>query len=743
MAENQAAYQRYMDTGYNAAWEKDWDTAIDAFSRALHASPDDPESHIQLGVSLYEAGRLEDSLKILSRANKLAPDDPIPLERSANVLEQMGHKKEAAQQYVKVAEIYEGLQDRRKAIDNWEQATQLSPGLIAIHAKLGHNYERSGNKKKAIYQYLVMGYHLDRLNEKDKATKSIKRALKIDRRNSQALNMLRALQSGGNVRMPTAEYDDKVASTGSQALPLSPLSAPVEEANPLGPMGEAMETAMMALADFVMQTGELTSAGGDALQALQFQRQNIHDEAITAYQRAESKLRHPALKLNLGALLLLNDEPDEAIKHLGEAIMDPQLSAGALHALGQAYYQVGKYKQAARHLTQSLQAVDTNLTTNQHDIAALTETYGQLLSALGSWSDDSLAEINERFVDLLQGTSWKQSIPGMRRFLENEMRDAGEIDEQALREALDPHLASAVTRIDSYMRQGLLVLAMDEAHSLVEVSPHYLPAHTAMAEILVREGRLRHAIAKYNTIASAYMAREEIHQAAIILQDVLEMAPLDISLRTNLISLLESENRMDEVLDQYSELAKTYNQLGNFDKSRETFQQAEQLARRIEASPEKLAEIKHSLADMDQMRLDTRHAIRTYEEIVGLVPEDVRAYRMLVELNYSMANQVEAIKYLDVLLGIYARNKQISKIVHLLEELIKVHDRDPGLRSRLSAIYKQLGRKNDAIEQLDILGELQLEEGLNDEACNTIRQIIALEPDNLDDYQQLLGRLGC
>jgi tetratricopeptide (TPR) repeat protein len=442
--------------------------------------------------------------------------------------------------------------------------------------------------------------------------------------------------------------------------------------------------------------------------------------------------------------LLLNDKPEQAVKHLGEAVIDTNLAAGAYHALGQSYFKIKKQKQAARHLIQSLQAVDTSLAAHDEEVYQLTEIYERLLGALDGRTDEALAAVNERFVDLLTGKDWKQRISETRRHLEEVMRDEGD---QGVVDFLgtggSDRLASTVAHIDTYIRQGLLTLAMDEAHSAVEASPYYLPVHVRQAEILMREGRLRQAIEKYNTVARAYMSRDENDRAASILYEVLEMAPLDISVRTSLIDLLESEDRMAEVLDQYVDLAQTYNQLGNFDASRETYVQAERLAKRIESSPEKMAQIKHNLADMAQMRLDTRQAIKTYEEIVELVPTDDRAFRMLVDLNYNHGNTVEAIKHLDKLLGLYAKRKQISKIVQLLEDLVKRSPEDMGLRSRLGAIYEQMERKEDAIEQLDALGEMQLEAGLREEACGTLKRIVTLEPENVDDYLRLLKQLGC
>jgi tetratricopeptide (TPR) repeat protein len=220
------------------------------------------------------------------------------------------------------------------------------------------------------------------------------------------------------------------------------------------------------------------------------------------------------------------------------------------------------------------------------------------------------------------------------------------------------------------------------------------------------------------------------------------MAPLDISVRESLIELLETEERWDEALDQYIDLADTYHQLGNFDMARDIFNEAEKLANRINATPERIVGIKHRVADIDQMRLDMRKAQKTYEEIIQVVPTDERAYRMLIDIHYRQANQVEAIRKLDQLLGIFARSKQVNKITQLLEELVTMYPNDTWLRSRLAAIYRQMGRKEEAIKQLDALGELQLEAGLHQDAINTIRQIVALGPPGLDDYKRLLSQLG-
>jgi tetratricopeptide (TPR) repeat protein len=738
-------YEQAMNAGHNAAWDKEWTTAISAYGQAVQQFPDDAEAHIALGLALLEVGRLDDALKVYSRAHQLAPNDPIPLEKSADILEKMGRLKEAAQQYVNVAEVYISQRDLDKAIMNWEKATRLTPGMVAIHAKLAQAHERLGDKAKAIREYQVLGANFQRLGDKEKAGKALQRALKLDAKNVSTLNALRALESGADISLPGDDKSSKPAEGAKKKtgpLITSSSSAPVGDSDPLGPMGEAMTDALGLLASFVIEGGRLDGAGADALQAMELQRQGVNVQAIEAYQRAAGRMNHPALKMNLGGLLVLENRNDEAIKHLPDAIGSAQLTAGALHALGKAYFSVGKQKQAAKYLLQSLQSVDAALADND-DLDDMATLYERLMTTLEGRSNEALAQINSRFIGLLGGKDWKQRIGETRRQLEDTLRDQGEegvVD--ILTATRSDELTDAVGRIDKYLRQGLYTLAMDEAHRAVEFSPFYLPVHVRMAEIMMKEGRVRQAITKFNSIAKTFMVRGENDRAASILSEVLEMAPLDISVRESLIDLLESEQRWDEALDQYIDLADTHHQLGNFDMSRDIYASAERLANRVTASAEKIVRIKHRVADIDQMRLDMRKAQKTYEEIIQIAPGDERAHRMLVDIHYRQNNGIEAIKKLDALLGIYARSKQSNRITQLLEELVTMYPNDTGLRSRLAAIYRQLKRNADAIKQLDALGELQLEAGQHQDAITTIRQIVALNPPGVDDYKRLLSQLG-
>lgn len=737
-----AEFQQYMEEGHSAAWEHDWTAAIEAYSRAVQANGDDADAHINLGLALLNDGQLDRALKVYRHAHQLAPDDPLPLERSADVLERMGQAQEAAQQHVKVAEIYLTQRDLNKAIANWEHATQLTPGLVSVHARLAQAYERINRKEDSIREYLMLAYNFKRMDDIQKSTRAVERALKIDKNHAQALNALRALKSGGEIVLPDSYLNRKPIPQSDSAFDYDDVRADVGEAHPLGPIGEALDEALVLLAQFVVE-GELSEFVMHAMQGMEAQRQEHLEVAIEAYKQADSSgLNHPSLKMNIGGLLVLEEQAKEAIPFLEHAVNEPMLAAGALHALGQAHYQLGKHKEASAYLIQSLRAVDTSLATTPREEEELIGVYSSLMTALEGRAADSLQIINERFIGLLSGADWKQRISQTRVHLDETLKDEGGQGMVDFLVTGSDELTTLVTTIDRYIRIGLYTLGMDEAHRAIEKSPYYLPVHVRMAEIMMKEGRIRQAINKYNTVARSYLMREENDRAATILQEVLEMAPLDVDVRINLIQLLEDEERWDEALQNYINLAETYQQLGDFDRASETFNASERLARRIEASPEIIVQIKHATADIHQMRLNTRGAQNVYEEILEIDGENEKSLRALIDLYYTQGNQVEAVKRLDVLLSVYAKKGEIDKIVKMLESMVSANPNDAAVRQRLASMYRRRGQKAEAIEQLDALGELQLDAGLTSEAATTIKQIISMNPDHVEDYKRLLAQLG-
>ena len=60
---------------------------------------------------------------------------------------------------------------------------------------------------------------------------------------------------------------------------------------------------------------------------------------------------------------------------------------------------------------------------------------------------------------------------------------------------------------------------------------------------------------------------------------------------------------------------------------------------------------------------------------------------------------------------------------------------------RLADVYRQAKRTQDAISQMDAIGELLLDAGRIAEAADVIRKIVEMNPPDIEGYKQLLAQL--
>lgn len=757
MPGNRQIYEQAMNMGHSAAWDREWDKAIAAYGRAVKEIPDDPAAHNSLGLALLQARRLEDALKVYTRAHQLAPDDPVPLERSADVLERLGRLKEAAQQYINVAELYLAQRDLIKAIANWERATQLTAGLVHIHQRLALAYEKTGHRRLAIREYLTLAFNFQRANRDDIATQAVERALRLEPNNPQALNTLQAIRTHSPISPDiikvevdeTGDFDElaRDEAFGLADEDLSELFGEGEsaagEVNPRGPLGEALDRALEAVATQLFGDDELDEAGLHASQAISYQHEGLFAEAVGAYERAQAAgLRHLSVQLALGALRLELEQWDAAIPHFDQATHDPHLTAGALHGLSIAQMALNRPRVAARTLIQALRMADMEQAEGEDAAAQIGATYDRLTASAEEADEQQLKGLTTRFLELLSGPSWKERIARTRRQLEEAIMLEEPDSLVSIALYIDDRVAEGLNLIDRFVREGLHSLALDQAHYMLESAPDYLPIHWRIGQILLDRNNIPAAMTKYNLVAETYRLRGDTERAMSILQEALRIAPMDTALHHSLITLLQENERWGDLLSQYIDLADAYYQLADLDAARTTYQSAIQLGQRLSVPDGQIVQILHRLGEIEVNRLDLRQAMRTYDQIRRTDPSDERTRRALVDLNYRLNDPISAVRELDGLLRLYAKQQKAGQIIRVLEELVTRYPNDMALRSRLAAVYHQTGNVPKAVEQLDALAELQLESGLHSDALVTIRRIITLNPEQAQDYQRLLRQLS-
>jgi tetratricopeptide (TPR) repeat protein len=147
------------------------------------------------------------------------------------------------------------------------------------------------------------------------------------------------------------------------------------------------------------------------------------------------------------------------------------------------------------------------------------------------------------------------------------------------------------------------------------------------------------------------------------------------------------------------------------------------------------------MADIDMQSLDWRQAMRVFEQIRTIQPDDEKARYRLVELNLRLNQEKQALSELDQYLDHLVEIHRDEKAVAFLQNLANENPQLVPIRRRLADLYRRLGKKDEAVAQLDAIGELLLEGGDRAGAIQIIDTLLGLEPANRDAYELLLKQL--
>jgi tetratricopeptide (TPR) repeat protein len=310
-----------------------------------------------------------------------------------------------------------------------------------------------------------------------------------------------------------------------------------------------------------------------------------------------------------------------------------------------------------------------------------------------------------------------------------------------LTEGGSSQVVESLARVNQLARKNKLRTAMEEAFHAISFAPTYLPLHICIGDLLVQENQIPEAVKKYMVIAESYNVRGEANRAITLLKRVGELAPMDMEARNRLIELMMARGLVDETVKELLKLAETYYSLADLSMAHKTYSRALRYAQQANVDRQIKVKILHLMADIDMQSLDWRNGLRVFEQIRTLQPDDEKARDMLVDLNFRLNQPAQALSELDNYLAHLMSSAQQEKALESMTALIREYPNQPALHRRLAEIYRQYGRYSEAIDELDIAGDQFLQAGNKASAIEAIMAILALNPTNAVQYQQVLATL--
>jgi tetratricopeptide (TPR) repeat protein len=312
---------------------------------------------------------------------------------------------------------------------------------------------------------------------------------------------------------------------------------------------------------------------------------------------------------------------------------------------------------------------------------------------------------------------------------------------EVILQAQSSQVLEAINHVHQLARAGSFRTAMEEAFQALTYAPTYLPLHTLIGDLLVRENHTEEAIAKFSVVAQAYSARGEAAQSAKMLRRVVQLSPMDMVARSKLIDQLVARGQVDDAIREYLELADIYYRLAELDNARKTYTNALRFVQQANADRTWNVHILQRMADIDMQKLDWKQALRVFEQIRTLRPDDEAIRKNLIELNLRLGQPAQANAELENYITYLQTSNRSAQSIKFVQELLQERPDDILLRRALAQQYQQAGQIENAVTELDAIAEALLTVGRKEEAMVTINQILLINPPNADQYRQLLMQL--
>ncbi len=770
MSGREENYQQAMQEGNLAAWEKQWERAIAFYRQALDEFPDRIEALMNLGFALMETGQYEESLQCYLKATEISSDDPIPLEKTAELYEKLGNLRQAATNSFQAGKLYLNRQEAKKAIENFKRTTRCNPKHLGAHSNLAVIFERLGQKNQAVLEYLAIASLMQQEGNLDKAIRAVEHALRILPESQEAQQALQLLKEFKPLPLPS--YGQRIINQLPQ--PISEvLPEKVEPSFPqMNPIEESRQKALEALADWLLEqeseSSDPSKTSGKGFQAiLRGVASNLMKQpeperisilvirSIDFHSRGEIKMAarvleqavsqgfaHPAAYFLLGLFLTEEHQPTDALKYLQQVSEHVDYSLAANLLIGQSLVKSEKVNEATNAFLMALKLADsTTVSVNQAE--SLQRMYDDLISAKTYLQDPQIQKrLCENIPTLLIRSDWHKQLTQMRKDLLME-HNASTLKPlvELLTESSNSRIFESIATIQKLSSNGKLRSAIEEAFYALQFAPSFLPIHLLIGELLIQQGHLTEAVEKLITVARVYHARGEYQRAIELFDRTKNIAPMDRNARQLLINVLAISGNENRAINEYLELAEINYNLADLEQARTCYLEALRLSSKVHADPSLRLPILYRIADIDLQNLEWKQALGVFEEIRNLQPENAQVRGKIIELNFRLSRYDQAMTELENYLSYLTEQGKAEDGLEFLQKLVQEMPDQLMLQRRLASLYVQSHRIKEAVEELDQIGRKLLQSGDRNGAIEIVEAIIALNPPNKVEYQKFLMRL--
>jgi tetratricopeptide (TPR) repeat protein len=342
---------------------------------------------------------------------------------------------------------------------------------------------------------------------------------------------------------------------------------------------------------------------------------------------------------------------------------------------------------------------------------------------------------------MLNRPNWRQYLKNVRQELLPGDEDPPLPLIEVLTEATSSQVVVSMGNVRKLAREGRREAAFEEALFALQEAPTYIPLHIAIADILLSMDKISTAIEKLKVIARLYNVRGESERAIDMFQRVVDLSPMDIEARKSLIDSLVSRGKVEETIQGYINLAEVYYSMAELTQARKTYTRALRFVEQSNLGESWRIQILHRIADIDVQSLNWRQGLTIYERILAIRPDDLDASQRLIDLNLRLGERKQALDSVQALIQTLNAENRSEDALSFLEKIVNQWPQQAMIRKTLADQFLMLNRVEEAVQQLDTAREILFDTGNIDGAISMLLEIIDLNPDDVDNFKQLLERI--
>ncbi len=234
--------------------------------------------------------------------------------------------------------------------------------------------------------------------------------------------------------------------------------------------------------------------------------------------------------------------------------------------------------------------------------------------------------------------------------------------------------------------EKILTLKSDDA----EVRRHY-------CDLLLETGQMQEACAQLEAIVEQYCAQDDFQQAVDLLQQYLERSPEWAEALVELIGVCRRAEKPDEQRDATLRLIKVHEQRGE------------------------LANI-----------------VNLYHELLVLEPQNFTFHNNLIHALLEAGKTDEAKGEYVTLAQLYCEAERYDDAEAIYREMLEQDADNETVHRGLITLYRKQDNMQRAIEQIYRLSSVKQEQGAIDEAISVLREIIEIDPQNVDVRHKII-----